>query len=131
MVDLSEVAFMDSTGINALIGAYRRTPHGGCLQVVGAKSAVRRVFEITGVSELLLLEPHPLASRQVTDHTCDWRQWMTEEATKRGQAGGGDHLEIRSPGREGKRRRSLRHGDRERSGRMQRPRHDSNMRRTV
>jgi anti-anti-sigma factor len=98
IVDLSDVAFMGSTGINALIGAYRRTPDGGCLRVVGAKSAVRRVLEITGLSELPVLGRQPLTWRQVTYHTCGWRQWMTEETTK----GGGpaaEIIEIGSPGK--------------------------------
>ncbi len=81
IVDLSEVTFMDSTGINALIGAYRRASDDGSLGVVGAKSIVRRVFEITGVSELLLLEPPRLTWRQVTYNNSGWRQWMTEEQT--------------------------------------------------
>jgi anti-anti-sigma factor len=52
IVDLGEVAFMDSTGIHALLGAYRRAQNRGSLGVVGSSPAVRRVFEITGVSEL-------------------------------------------------------------------------------
>lgn len=81
IVDMTEVTFMDSTGINALMGAYRRAPYDGSVRVVGAKSIVRRVFEITGVSELLLLEPPGLTWRQVTYNISGWRQWMTEEQT--------------------------------------------------
>jgi anti-sigma B factor antagonist len=79
IVDLSKVTFIDSTGINSLIRAFRRAPDDGSLQVVGAKSIVRRVFQITGVSELLLLEPPRLTWRQVTYNNSGWRQWMTEE----------------------------------------------------
>jgi stage II sporulation protein AA (anti-sigma F factor antagonist) len=57
IVDVSDVTFMDSTGINALLRAHRQMPPGGSLRVAGATSAVRRVFDITGVSELLLREP--------------------------------------------------------------------------
>ena len=81
IVDMTEVTFMDSTGINALMGAYRRAPHDGSVRVVGAKSIVRRAFEITGVSELLLLEPPGLTWRQVTYNNSGWRQWMTDEQT--------------------------------------------------
>jgi anti-sigma B factor antagonist len=82
MVDLSEVLFIDSTGINALIQAYRRAPDRGSLRLVSPRPAVRRVFEITGVSELLRLEPQHLTRRQVTYNTSGWRQWMTDETTK-------------------------------------------------
>ena len=85
IVDFSEVAFMDSTGIHALLGAYRRAQNRGSLAVVGSSPAVRRVFEITGVSELLLVEPQPLTWRQVTFHTSGWRQWMTVETTEEGR----------------------------------------------
>lgn len=69
IVDVSDVTFMDSTGINVLIGAYHQTPEGGSLAVLGARPAVRRVFDLTGVSELLMVEsqeqtalPGPFAS---------------------------------------------------------------------
>jgi STAS domain-containing protein len=75
---------MDSTGINALLEAYHRVPQGGSVRVVGATSAIRRLFDITGISELLLLEPQRLIWRQVTYHTSGWRQWMTEKVTTDG-----------------------------------------------
>lgn len=85
IVDVSDVTFMDSTGINALLRAYRQVPPGGSLRVLGATSAVRRVFDITGVSELLLLEPKlRLTWQQVTYHTSGWRQWMTDQTTTSG-----------------------------------------------
>ncbi len=85
IVDVSDVTFMDSTGINALLRADRQVPPGGSLRVVGATSAVRRVFDITGVSELLLLEPEQrLTWQQVTYHTSGWRQWMTDQTTTSG-----------------------------------------------
>jgi anti-sigma B factor antagonist len=86
IVDLSDVTFMDSTGINALIGAYRRRPTDGSLIVVGANSPVRRVFEITGFSELLMAEPQPLTWQQLTYHNSGWRQWITEDRTNDGVA---------------------------------------------
>ncbi len=85
IVDVSDVSFMDSTGINALLRAHRQVSPGGSLRVVGATSAVRRVFDITGVSELLLLEPNRLSWQQVTYHTSGWRQWMTDQTTNDGK----------------------------------------------
>ena len=85
IVDFSGVSFMDSTGLNALIGAYHRAPESGSLGVVGATSAVRRVFDITGLSQLLLLEPRSPTWQQVTYNHSGWRQWITEEATEDGR----------------------------------------------
>jgi anti-sigma B factor antagonist len=73
IVDLSGVTFMDSTGLNALIGAYHHAPEGGSLGVVGARWAVRRVFDITGLSELLLLGPRRPTWQQVTYNHSGWR----------------------------------------------------------
>jgi anti-anti-sigma factor len=52
VVDLSAVTFMDSVGVNALVGAYHRMPAGGELRVVGLRPNIRRVFEITGLLAL-------------------------------------------------------------------------------
>jgi anti-anti-sigma factor len=49
VVDLSGVTFMDSAGLNALVGAYHRKVRDGELRLVGMRSNVRRVFEITGL----------------------------------------------------------------------------------
>ena len=49
VVDLSGVTFMDSTGINALVGAHHRMSQDGELRLVGLRSNVQRVFEITGL----------------------------------------------------------------------------------
>lgn len=65
IVDLTGVTFIDSTAINALIRARMAVPDGGRLRVVGARHSVRRVFEITGVCDLLL---YPATD---TDHALD------------------------------------------------------------
>jgi anti-anti-sigma factor len=63
VVDLSEVTFMDSAGINALVGAYHRVGPDCELRLVGLRPNVRRVFEITGLLELFKVGPsdHPPA----------------------------------------------------------------------
>ena len=73
IVDLSDVTFMDCTGINALARAYSQAPEGGSLGVVGARPAVRRIFDITGLSELLLLGPRRPTWRQLTYNVSGWR----------------------------------------------------------
>jgi anti-anti-sigma factor len=43
---------MDSAGINALVGAYHRKLPNGELGVIGMRSNLQRVFEITGLVAL-------------------------------------------------------------------------------
>lgn len=52
VVDLSGVTFMDSAGVNALVGAYHRKVRDGELRLVGMQSNVQRVFEISGLLAL-------------------------------------------------------------------------------
>lgn len=52
-VDLEGVGFLDSTGLNALLGARSALQREGrALTVAKASSRVQRVFEVTGVVEL-------------------------------------------------------------------------------
>lgn len=57
VVDLGEVTFMDSAGINALVAAYHRAGPDQELRLVGLRPNVRRVFEITGLLELFRIDP--------------------------------------------------------------------------
>jgi anti-anti-sigma factor len=61
-VDLHEVGFLDSTGIRALLTAYRfATEHGSAFRLTGADGTVREVLEIVDVYDLLTGQ-QPLAS---------------------------------------------------------------------
>jgi anti-anti-sigma factor len=52
VVDLSAVTFMDSTGLKVLIAAQLRAGlAGGGITLVGLRRAVRRVFDVTGVTD--------------------------------------------------------------------------------
>lgn len=52
VVDLSEVAFIDSTGLGVLVGGLKRFRSlEGDLRVVIASSRVARVFEMTGLDK--------------------------------------------------------------------------------
>jgi anti-sigma B factor antagonist len=54
LIDLSEVSFFDSTGLNALIFAKKRADLTGVRLVLVAPSAfVRRVLDMTGLSTIL------------------------------------------------------------------------------
>ena len=59
VLDLSRVAFIDSTGLNVLVAALRSCEQNGCSLAVSPDlpSQVRRVLQITGIDGVL-----PIAS---------------------------------------------------------------------
>jgi anti-anti-sigma factor len=52
IVDLSEVSFMDSSGLAALIGAQKALPHETRMVVISAPS-LKRIFEVTRLENLV------------------------------------------------------------------------------
>jgi stage II sporulation protein AA (anti-sigma F factor antagonist) len=57
-LDLSGVSFMDSSGVNLLLrAAVASRDLGGSLSVVAASRQVRQVLQISGVAEVVGLEP--------------------------------------------------------------------------
>ncbi|MGH4033628.1 STAS domain-containing protein [Actinomycetota bacterium Odt1-20B] len=60
-LDLSQVTFTDSTGLNLLIGHRRRAAaRGGTLRLVDVSLPVQRLLDITGTAALFLADPdHP------------------------------------------------------------------------
>ena len=65
VVDLSDAAFLDSSGLGALTNSKRRIERkGGRLVVVNTDDQMRRVFELTGLMRVLNVVPdraHALA----------------------------------------------------------------------
>ncbi|MEU0247288.1 STAS domain-containing protein [Streptomyces sp. NPDC006235] len=58
VIDMCQVTFMDSTGINILIAAYRAvTEAGGRLRLAGPTDSILRVLQIVGVDDII--ECHP------------------------------------------------------------------------
>ena len=54
-VDLTQLTFMDSSGIRCLMGAANLALDGGCnLTVRHPNATIRRVFEVCGVDQILL-----------------------------------------------------------------------------
>jgi anti-sigma B factor antagonist len=62
VIDMTDVTFLDSTGVRVLVEAYRSAQrHGGVLYVRGARHWVARVLEVTGVARLLSEPPVEVA----------------------------------------------------------------------
>jgi len=65
VVDLRPVPFLDSTGLGALIGAAKRQrEHGGDLQLVVTEPRVIKVFEITGLLDMLPIHDDVTTARR-------------------------------------------------------------------
>lgn len=55
-VDLGGVSFVDSSGIGALLGRYRRlSARGGSMSLVGAPAAVQGMLDLSGILRVI---PH-------------------------------------------------------------------------
>jgi anti-sigma B factor antagonist len=54
VVDLSQLEFLDSTGLGAIIGAHRRAlENGGCVRLVVNAGPIQRLLTITGLMGIL------------------------------------------------------------------------------
>jgi anti-sigma B factor antagonist len=54
VVDLTETDFLDSTGLGAVVAAYKRVrAHDGHLRLVATAPRVKRVFEITSLNRVV------------------------------------------------------------------------------
>ncbi|MEU3567831.1 STAS domain-containing protein [Kitasatospora sp. NPDC036755] len=63
VVDLTAVGFLDSTGLNVLLGAARRARlERGALRLAGAVPRVRDLVELSGVATVLPLYPDVAAA---------------------------------------------------------------------
>jgi anti-anti-sigma factor len=60
VVDLSEVTFIDSVTIGALVRAYNKAASAGhALSVIGATGSVHRILELAGVLDVLTGRARP------------------------------------------------------------------------
>jgi anti-anti-sigma factor len=58
VLDLSEVTFMDSSGVNALIAAHQaRQPVQGWLRLAGVRGAVLRTLQLVGLDTVIACFP--------------------------------------------------------------------------
>ena len=53
-LDLSEVEYVDSTGLGVFVGFYKAVKaNGGHVKIMGVNPRLKRLFEITGLSEVM------------------------------------------------------------------------------
>jgi anti-sigma B factor antagonist len=65
VLDLTGVAFLDSTALGTMVGGLRRVREaGGEMRVVLPETPARRIFEITGLEEVLSVYPTREAALQ-------------------------------------------------------------------
>lgn len=57
VIDLSAVDFMDSSGLGALVGAWKVVREHGTFRVAGANPVVHRVLTITGMENVFEIHP--------------------------------------------------------------------------
>lgn len=57
VVDLTGVAFMDSSGLGALVSGWQLTREAGDFRIAGANPVVQRVLSITGMEDVFALYP--------------------------------------------------------------------------
>jgi anti-sigma B factor antagonist len=66
VVDLSEVDFIDSTGLGVLVGGLNKSVDaGGSLALVCQQASMLRLFEITGLDEVFVI--HSTTTNAVAD----------------------------------------------------------------
>src|SRR5579871_5112618 len=54
VVDLSQLEFLDSSGLGAIIGAHRRAlEQGGCVRLIVSEGPIQRLLTITGLMSIL------------------------------------------------------------------------------
>ena len=54
VVDLSEVNYMDSTGLGVFVGVFKNVrAHDGEFKIVGLSERLQRLFEITGLADII------------------------------------------------------------------------------
>lgn len=54
VVDLTEVSYMDSTGLGVFVGIFKNIrSKSGELRLIGLSGRLKRLFEITGLAEIM------------------------------------------------------------------------------
>ncbi len=67
IVDLSQLEFLDSTGLGALIGAHKRAAdHDGSVRLVAQEGQILRLLRITGLLDVFSV--YPSVEAALADH---------------------------------------------------------------
>lgn len=54
VIDLSGVSYMDSTGLGVFVGAFKNVKaHDGQFKIVGLSGRLKRLFDITGLADII------------------------------------------------------------------------------
>jgi anti-sigma B factor antagonist len=78
ITDLSQVDFLDSTGLGALVGGLRRLREaGGSLALVVTTPRILRIFQITGLTNVLAIRPSVTDAITADPH---WQQTAESQA---------------------------------------------------
>jgi anti-sigma B factor antagonist len=78
IVDLSDVVFLDSTGLGVLVGGLKRVrAHDGSLMVVITADHVLRIFQITGLTKVFAPHASVLDAIAADPH---WQRMAKSEA---------------------------------------------------
>ncbi|MCW1927657.1 STAS domain-containing protein [Bhargavaea beijingensis] len=58
-IDLSDVEYMDSTGLGVFVGYFKQVKEsGGHVKITGLSPRLKRLFDITGLDEVMDIEGH-------------------------------------------------------------------------
>ncbi|MGR3249401.1 MAG: STAS domain-containing protein [Paracoccus sp. (in: a-proteobacteria)] len=67
IVDLSEVRFVDSSGLGAIVGLLKKVGNRGEVVVCGLSDAVRQMFRVTRMEKVFQIFPNPDAATSALD----------------------------------------------------------------
>ena len=67
IINLSEVSYIDSSGLGVLLGRYRKISRGGGkIFIVGATAGVRKILEISGLLNIMKECPDEMFALDLT-----------------------------------------------------------------
>jgi len=56
VLDMSQVIFLDSTALGALVGMMKRLDRGRRLELTGVGPRLRRIFDLTGMDQMITID---------------------------------------------------------------------------